>query len=134
VTVYVDSSALLKLYLDEPESGEAGALLRADRHWVCGAHALVEVRRNLARTLTGSRLQDARARFARNWLRVRVVELDEPTCELAALLGEKTGARALDALHLGAAQRAGDGALPVVTYDRRQAAAARALGWTVLGA
>jgi predicted nucleic acid-binding protein len=42
--------------------------------------------------------------------------------------------RTLDALHLGAAERVGGAALPFVTFDRRLAAAARRLGWTVLGA
>jgi predicted nucleic acid-binding protein len=133
VTVYVDSSALLKLYLEEPGSAEAAAVLGADPDWVCGAHTLVEVRRNLARLLTGVSLREARTRFARQWRRVRVVELDEETCGIAAELAEETGARALDALHLGAAQRAGEGTLPLVTYDRRQAACARELGWTVMG-
>jgi predicted nucleic acid-binding protein len=133
VTLYVDSSALLKLYVEESESREAAALLGADPDWVCGAHTTVEVRRNLARLLSGASLRDARTRFARQWRRVRVVDLDERTCDLAAELAEETGARALDALHLGAAQRAGEGVLPLVTYDRRQAAAARELGWTVLG-
>lgn len=134
MTIYVDSSALLKLHVDEPESRGAVALLEADSEWVCGAHALVEVRRNLRRLLTGTTLRDARRRFARQWRQVRVVELDLSTCELAAEIAEETGARTLDALHLGAAQRAGDGLLPFLTYDRRQAAAARDLGWTVLGA
>lgn len=134
MTIYVDSSALLKLYLDEPESRGAAALLEADVDWVCGAHTLVEVRRNLRRLLTGATLRDARRKFLRQWRRVRVVELDAATCEVAAELAEETGARTLDALHLGAAHRAGEGLLPFLTYDRRQAAAARELGWTVLGA
>jgi hypothetical protein len=36
-----------------------------------------------------------------------------------------------DALHLGAAERAGTDDLTFVTFDRRQADAARSLGWTV---
>ena len=46
---------------------------------------------------------------------------------------EITGARTLDALHLGAARVVGGGALPIVTFDLRQAQAARSLGWVVLG-
>jgi predicted nucleic acid-binding protein len=42
-----------------------------------------------------------------------------------------TGARTLDALHLAAAQRIG-GAVPFVTFDVRQAQAARTLGLVVL--
>jgi predicted nucleic acid-binding protein len=64
---------------------------------------------------------------------MHVVELDETTCEIAADLAELTGARTLDALHLAAANRAGKGALTLLTFDIRQAQAARAVGLTVVG-
>jgi len=54
-------------------------------------------------------------------------------CERAGDLAETLGVRTLDAFHLGAAERAGAGALHFLTYDVRQAQAARSLGWTVLG-
>ena len=133
MTVYVDSSALMKLYVDEPESDEAVRILTEEPRWVTGVHTLVEVRRNLARVLSRPALTHAREAFARNWRETDVVPLDVATCELAAELAEVTGARALDALHLGAAQRAGEGSLLFVTFDVRQAGAARHLGWTVLG-
>jgi predicted nucleic acid-binding protein len=62
-----------------------------------------------------------------------VVELTHEVCEAAAELAEVTGARSLDALHLGAAKVVGGGAFPFVTFDLRQVQAARALGWVVLG-
>jgi hypothetical protein len=64
---------------------------------------------------------------------MHVVELDELTCEIAAGVAEATGARSLDALHLGAMSRAGKGSLSLLTFDVRQAQAARALGFAVLG-
>jgi predicted nucleic acid-binding protein len=64
---------------------------------------------------------------------MHVVELDETTCGIAADLAELTGARTLDALHLAAANRAGKGALTLLTFDIRQAQAARAVGLTVVG-
>jgi uncharacterized protein len=42
--------------------------------------------------------------------------------------------KTLDALHLAAAQRVGGPELTFVTFDERQAEAARSLGWTVVGA
>jgi predicted nucleic acid-binding protein len=45
-----------------------------------------------------------------------------------------TGVRTLDALHLAAAQRVGGAAVPFLTFDVRQAQAARGLGLTVVGA
>ncbi len=61
-----------------------------------------------------------------------IVELDGVTCEAAADIAELTGARTLDALHLAAARRIGGAAVPFVTFDLRQAQAARILGLAVL--
>lgn len=131
---YVYASALLKLYVEEPESDACERLMNADPEWLSARHTEVEVRRNLARLLGSRALAVARRQFAADWRRTHVVELDGATCRLAAELAEATGARTLDALHLGAAQRVGGGSLPLLTYDLRQARVARSLGWTVLGA
>ena len=134
MSLYIDASAFLKRYLEEPDSDECERLMLADADWVTGRHTTIEIRRNLARVLTGAALTRVRHTFARDWDRCNVVELDAATCEAAATVAEITGARTLDALHLGAAKRVADGAIPFLTYDVRQAQAARALGWTVLGA
>lgn len=132
MSVYVDSSALLKIYLDEPETDAAEEVLTGKR-WVTGRHTLVEVRRNLHRVLQGGELDSARSRFAHDWEEIDAMDLGEATSELAAVMAERTGVRSLDALHLGAAGMAGaDNGLPIVTFDRRLSDAARSLGWTVL--
>lgn len=131
---YVDSSALLKRYVLEPDSDVAERLLQADSEWVTAAHTEVEVRRNLARRLTEpALLQQARSAFAEDWHSMYVVALDSRTCGIAADLAEATGARSLDALHLAAAQRAGAPALRLVAFDNRLAQTARSLGWTSVG-
>jgi len=134
VSVYVDSSALLSTYLDEPAARRSEELLLLDSGWVTARHTWVEVLRNLARWLERGVRPAARAQFELDWSRMRIVELDRRVCEAAAEIAEATGIRSLDALHLGAAQLIGDGDLPILTCDRRQAAAARSLGWTVIGA
>lgn len=135
MTVYADAGAILKLYLVEPNSDVAAEILRGDPLWITGFHTLVEVRRNLARLLESDALADARDQFSADWSGLEAVELDDRVCEKAADLAERTGARALDALHLGAAAIAGaDDGLPVVTFDHRMGEAARSLGWEVLGA
>lgn len=95
---------------------------------------LVEVRRNLRRLLGGTAREAALAAFAADWARIHLVELDEVTCESAAAIAEVTGARSLDALRLAAAVRAGGRAALLVTFNHRQAGAARSLGLRVLGA
>jgi predicted nucleic acid-binding protein len=133
VTLYVDASAVLKLYFGEPESDRATAILRDDPVWITGFHTLVEVRRILTRVLEGVDLERARTQFSADWDAIEAIELDARVCAKAAELAERTGVRTLDALHLGAASVAVEGT-PIVTFDRRLADAAQSLGWTVLGA
>ncbi len=134
MTLYVDSSALLKRYLDEPDSDRAVELLDSDDDLVTARHTTVEVRRNLARLLSGRALVESRSAFLDDLEAFAIVELDAATIELAATIAEQTGTRTLDALHLGAAQRAGGPPITVLTFDVRQAQAARGLGYTVVGA
>lgn len=132
MTLYADTSALLKRYVDEPDSDRAVELLTSDTAVVTGRHTIVEVRRNLARLLAAPAASAARAAFVDDLAALSIVELDGATCELAATIAEQTGVRTLDALHLGAARRLGT-ALTFLTFDARQAQAARALGFTVAG-
>ena len=134
MTLYVDSSALLKRYIDEPDSEAAEALLRSDQSLLTARHTIVEVRRNLSRLLGETDAAAARAAFTQDLRVFSIVELDEVTCETAAGIAELTGVRSLDALHLAAAQRVGGPAVPFLTFDLRQAQAARNLGMTVVGA
>ena len=133
MSLYVDSSALPKRYVDEPDSDVADLLLRSDSSLLTARHTIVEVRRNLARLVAGRELASARSAFARDLEVLSIIELDEVTCDGAAEIAEVTGVRARGAVHLAAAQRIGGPAVPFLTFDVRQAQAARALGLTVVG-
>ncbi len=132
MSTYVDSSALLKRYVEEVNSGAADALLRADLGLLTARHTVVEVRRNLARLLSGRDLAAARSAFTGDLRSFSIIELDDATCESAAMIAETTGVRTLDALHLAAAQRVSAPGVSFLTFDLRQAQAARALGLTVV--
>jgi predicted nucleic acid-binding protein len=134
VTTYVDSSALLKRYVAEADSDVADALLAADTTLVTARHTVVEVRRNLARLLRDEDLARARAAFVADLGAVSIVELDADTCLTAAAIAESSGVRTLDALHLAAAQRVAEPGMRFLTFDVRQAQAARALGLEVVPA
>lgn len=131
--VYVDTSALLKRYLEEPDSDAADAHLASDFAWFSGRHTYVEVRRNLARAVGGEDLVRIRDAFESDWRRTTIIELDEIICRLAADIGEQTGLRSLDSLHLGAATRVGPDVVSFLTFDVRQAQVARQMGFVVLG-
>ena len=133
MTQYVDTSVLLKRYVDEPDSDRVDELLGGDHELVTGRHTLVEMRRNLARLLEPVAATRARADFADDVAAFSIVELDSDTCELAASIAEQTGVRTLDALHLGSARRLGV-RIRFLTFDVRQADVARILGFDVVGA
>lgn len=133
MTTYVDSSALLKVYLDEADSALAEELLSSDLVLVTSWVTAVEVRRNLARLLGGTDLISARTRFNDDLDAFAMVGLDEITARAAAAIGETLGVKSLDALHLASAQRLQIPTLSFVTFDLKQAQAARSLGFTVLG-
>ncbi len=132
MTTYVDTSALLKRYVEEADSDRAVELLVGDPALVTARHTVAEVRRNLARLLPATDVTAARAAFADDLQALSIIELDAATCELAATIAEQTGVRTLDAMHLGAATRLGT-ALTFLTFDVRQATTARALGFSVVG-
>jgi predicted nucleic acid-binding protein len=133
VTTYVDSSALLKRYVEEHDSQQAVDLMSSDPVLVTTRLTEIEVRRNLTRLLEGPALLDARRRVAVDLDVFALVALDATTCGEAARIAEQTGCRSLDSVHLAAALRAGP-ATTVLTFDVRQANVARSLGLRVVGA
>ena len=128
--MYIDASALLKLYVREPESEEVVALT-SDAGQSTARVTFVEVRRNLARLLRGASLARARDGFTRDWSRLHIVEVDAELCERAAEIAELTRAKTLDAIHVAAGEQDGG---PFLTYDVAQARAAAAVGLSVVGA
>jgi predicted nucleic acid-binding protein len=134
MTLYVDSSALVKRYVDEPDSALASNWINSDPVLVTSWITLVEVRRNLGRLLSGTDLAAARKQVAVDLDHFALVVVDESVCEAAAEIGEHLGVRSMDAIHLACAKRLRIPALPFLTFDLRQAQAARSLGLTVLGA
>lgn len=133
MTQDLDSSALLAVLLGEPSADRVRDLLAVDPDWLTARHSYVELRRRLARPVAQDEVDAARADFSRDRERTTVVELDADTCSLAADLAEKTGARALDALHLAACQRAAATDIVVLTLDVRLTDAARTLGMRTRG-
>ena len=133
MTLYVDSSALLKRYIDEHDSAVARDLLATDPVLVTSRLTEIEVRRNLTRLLSGDQLRQARRQVALDLDALALIAVDATCCNEAARISEQTLCRSLDAIHLAAALRAGP-ATTVLTFDQRQAQAARSLGLATIGA
>ena len=132
MTLYVDSSALLKRYIDEHDSDVAEVHLASDPVLVSSRLTEVEVRRNLTRLLSGDDLLTKRDDLRTDLDAFALVKLDATTCSDAAQIAEQTLCRSLDAIHVAAARRAGRGTT-LLTFDVRQARAARAVGLIVVG-
>ncbi len=133
MTLYVDTSALLKRYVSEHDSDVAEQFMAADPTLVTCRLTEVELRRNLARLLDKDALISARRQVQADLNAFALVSIDTTTCNSAALIAEQTLCRSLDALHVAAARRTGD-TTTFLTFDQRQAQAARSVGLVVVGA
>jgi len=127
---YVDASALVKLVVEEPESGSLRAAL-TDLELVSCELVLTEIPRAIRRSdAAGSALDALIVRTSDVLGVVSLVALDRTLLAAAGAL-EAPLLRTLDAIHVTAAIQVS----PVdafVTYDERQAAAARKAGLPTL--
>lgn len=126
-TVYVDSSALLKLPVREPETAALEAHLVTRDGLVTSRLAVVECRRAVRRASRGRLLQTMDQVLDAVYL----IEITHAILEEAASAGPLL-LRSLDAIHLATALSVGDPQLEVITYDTRFADAARASGLSVV--
>lgn len=134
MTTYVDSSALIKRYVSEPDSEYATALIDADAVLATSWLTVVEVRRALSKLCKGNELAKANQHVHEDVEKMALVLPDATTWLAAAEIGAALNVRSLDAVHLACAQRLRIPSLRLVTFDIRQAVAGRALGFAVVGA
>lgn len=118
---YLDSSAIVKLIVDEPESAALRDHLRRHARWSSSALARVEVPRAVRQH--GAEATD-RARLA--LARLDLVVIDDALLDAAARLSPPP-LRSLDAIHLASATALEDDLAELVTYDRRMLDAAEQL-------
>lgn len=119
---YLDSSAIVKLAIEEPESEALRRYVRRRRPLVSSALARTEVLRGL---LLEGEIGVARGRAA--LIRVDMVRVNDRVLNAAGAL-LPADLRSLDAIHLATAQQLGRDLGQVVTYDERMIDAARQLG------
>jgi len=118
---YLDSSAIVKLVIAEPQSAALRRHLRRRRSLVSSALARTEVLRALL--LEGERCV-ARARSV--LARLDLVRVNDRVLAAAGEL-QPADLRSLDAIHLVTARQLGSDLGQVVTYDDRMLAAAELL-------
>jgi uncharacterized protein len=125
--LYVDSSALVKLVVPEPETKALRDFLRSWPERVSSVVARIEVER-VARRIGGGAIRRARTVLSR----IALVDLDDEVVETAAALKPPT-LRTLDAIHLATALSLRTDLGAVCAYDARLAGAAAFQAIEVLG-
>ncbi|MHB8691648.1 MAG: type II toxin-antitoxin system VapC family toxin [Solirubrobacteraceae bacterium] len=123
---YLDSSAIVKLAVAEPESKALRGYLSRRRPLVSSALARTEV----ARALTPCGPEAV----ARGEEVLRRIQLMRVTDRVLSEAGRMTPAdlRSLDTIHLASARQFGSAVKQIVTYDQKMATAAQASGWSVV--
>jgi uncharacterized protein len=132
VTLFLDTSALVRRYVRGPGRALVVDAMDADPDWCASALSRSE-------TLLGlHRLAATPAQAERMWSRLRddwdafvVVPVDERCLALAVEIGATYGLRTVDAVHLASADRLPRPAA-YATFDRHQIPAAAALGFDVV--
>ncbi len=139
--LYLDTSALVKLYVDEPGRGAVTAALSAQSVVATQELAYIEAHAAFSRAerdgrLTHADLERLRADFNRDWGSYLVVKVSQPLQEQAVKLVDSFALRAYDAIHLSAAQtlvRQSGESVVFACFDRRLTRAAEVLGMAVVG-
>jgi predicted nucleic acid-binding protein len=133
MTAYVDSSALLKRYLIEPDSDRVHALLASIDEVVLSRVSIVEVRRGLSRIDSAVERGIAKGIFDNDVRSCVIIECDAAVADHAADIAEAHQVRSLDAIHIASAVRALGIGGTFITFDVRQSQAAQAMGLQVIG-
>lgn len=134
--VYFDSSALVKLLVEEHGTDLAAQLWDGSDAAVASRLAYPEVRAALAAATRNHDLEEAdlnasEAAWEEYWAAMRPVELTQAVERHAGHLARQYALRGADAVHLASAMAIGDADLIIAVWDRRLHAGAAAAGLRV---
>lgn len=134
--LFLDTSALVKLYAREPGSGDVRASVDRADGVACSWLAYVEARSAFAAKQRSGEIADealrrCREEFEGDWARFHRVNVTQGVLRRAGELCERFALRACDSVHLAAAEWLQSGlGVPLTfgSFDRRQAEAALQMG------
>jgi predicted nucleic acid-binding protein len=135
VTLYLDTSSLVKLYIAEPDSDAVRTLV--DRATVVATSGIAYpetraalARRRRERALSPTAYRIATRAFEDDWSRYLAVDVSAAICREAGNLAERYRLRGYDSVHLASyleiARRAGAAETHFSSFDDRLNRAARA--------
>ena len=133
---YLDTSAAVKLVIDEPGSSEATRIWSAARSVASSVLLYPEARAALKRAARERRLSAPHVRYAtsafeRLWAQVAQIGVTTSLARRAGTLADEQDLRGYDAVHLASAELLRSEALVFVAADRDLLAAARRLGFAI---
>jgi predicted nucleic acid-binding protein len=132
--LFLDTSALVKRYVEEEGTELVLHRMDEDPEWVASAIARTETEITLCRLgFDPDETAVMWQRLREDWERFHVVPVDSACLAGTAAIGCRQPVRTLDALHLAAADRL-PRPLVMLTFDQRQADAARSMDLVVEGA
>lgn len=132
MTLYVDTSALVRRYLHDRHRSIVLDAMGAEDTWCASALVRTETQLALHRASVTARQQAELWRALRDeWEAFWVVPMDDRCMAQAVEIGATYGVRIVDAIHLAAADRL-PGPVRYLTFDRQQIPAADALGFEVI--
>ena len=140
MTLYLDTSSLVKLYVAEPDSELVRSLVDSATVVATSSIAYTETRAALARRRRERALRPvhfaaARRAFEADWPNYLAVEVTSALCRYAGDLAERYRIRAYDSVHLAAyaevARQAGIDETRFSSFDKALNRAARSLGRTL---
>jgi len=134
--IYLDTSALLKLYIQEAHSDEVSELVGVANGTGTSLLTYTEMAAAMSRAVRMRLLSDDAARvawekFVENWPEFVRLKLSAPLTERAASLAWGFGLRGYDAIHLASAltwQDALEEPVLLATFDRLLASAGKKAG------
>ncbi|MGH9379152.1 MAG: type II toxin-antitoxin system VapC family toxin [Thermoanaerobaculia bacterium] len=131
--VYFDSSAFVKLLVDEEGSDLAAQLWDGCDAAVSSRLAYPEVRAALAAAARDGRLErqaheTAEADWEEFWSATRVIEMSEAVAQHAGGLAQEYALRGADAVHLASALALGTNTVVLAVWDTRLRLGAEAAG------
>ncbi|HYL38084.1 MAG TPA: type II toxin-antitoxin system VapC family toxin [Bryobacteraceae bacterium] len=135
--LYLDTSALIKLYLSEPESARTEKAVRANAPWLATSRVTyAEALSVLHRCLRDRRISQASYKLQKktllaDWNALHVVEATEAILSHAGPLIERHSLRGFDAIHLCSALWLGQPLFACFDDRLRNAAAAEGLSLAV---
>ena len=136
MTLYLDTSSLVKLYIDEDGAADVRRLVADASIVATSTVAYAEWRATLARLRRDRRLTphayaSVKKRFNDDWPAFLAIDVTDEVTRSAGTLAERHGLRGFDSLHLASflqiLERAPDGDVHFSSFDESLNAAARRL-------